>query len=328
MVCKDLDVLVLTYNRADYLRIMLESLCVQTATGFNIIVLNNASTDNTLEVIEEFRKKYPTRNISVVTNKKNLGNVGNFKRSQEIAKNVYTAVFHDDDAIHPEYIETAMKIFKKHPEIGYCCGNVNPLWNVSNDNWEMLYKDYYIYPKGRGVFFELRLNRLNFPASIYKTDIYKKVVYHNERYGKLHDIVFLGEVNQLAPSAIILGVCARWRQSAVNDSNIFTNGPFPNEVENTISRLSELSSDCGQLIRVALWNFAFFLYNWSELKRYETWKEFTERLICNEEGKSAFSRWERRLFTNKWGIRFLNKILVKKSAVLGRQVYNKFDSRS
>ena len=33
---KNLDVIVLTYNRASYLKIMLESLCVQTATGFNI----------------------------------------------------------------------------------------------------------------------------------------------------------------------------------------------------------------------------------------------------------------------------------------------------
>lgn len=112
MEYKNLDVFVLTYNRAEYLKIMLDSLCTQTATGFNIKVLNNCSTDNTIEVVKDIQKKHPERNIQIITNEKNLGNAGNFKRSQELANNEYTAIFHDDDAIHPEYIETAMEIFK------------------------------------------------------------------------------------------------------------------------------------------------------------------------------------------------------------------------
>lgn len=43
MECKNLNVMVLTYNRADYLKIMLGSLCTQNATGFKIKVLNNRS---------------------------------------------------------------------------------------------------------------------------------------------------------------------------------------------------------------------------------------------------------------------------------------------
>jgi len=130
MECNNLDVIVLTYNRAEYLKIMLESLCTQTATGFNIKVLNNCSTDNTLEVIKEVQKKYPERKIEVITNEKNLGNPGNFKRSQEIASNEYTAIFHDDDAIHPEYIETAMEIFRESSDVVMCSGNLVALYNV------------------------------------------------------------------------------------------------------------------------------------------------------------------------------------------------------
>ena len=48
MECTNLDVFVLTYNRAEYLRIMLDGLCTQTAKGFKIKILNNCSTDNTL----------------------------------------------------------------------------------------------------------------------------------------------------------------------------------------------------------------------------------------------------------------------------------------
>ena len=87
MEYKNLDVFVLTYNRAEYLKIMLDSLCTQTATGFNIKVLNNCSTDNTIEVVKDIQKKHPERNIQIITNEKNLGNAGNFKRSQELFNN-------------------------------------------------------------------------------------------------------------------------------------------------------------------------------------------------------------------------------------------------
>lgn len=83
---KNLDVIVLTYNRASYLKIMLDSLCTQTATGFNIKILNNASTDNTLQVIQEIKDKYPTRNIEVITHKTNIGNPANFKYSQKLLR--------------------------------------------------------------------------------------------------------------------------------------------------------------------------------------------------------------------------------------------------
>lgn len=72
--------------------------------------MNNVSTDNTIKVVEKIIDKYPLRTIEIITNEKNLGNPGNFKKSQAIATNEYTAIFHDDDAIHPEYIDRAMSL--------------------------------------------------------------------------------------------------------------------------------------------------------------------------------------------------------------------------
>lgn len=107
---QDLDVMVLTYNRSQYLRIALSAICESLATWRKTIVLNNASTDDTLEVIQEIRDKYPNRKIEVITHSKNVGNAGNFQKSQEFASNKYVAVFHDDDAVHPEYIDRAMQL--------------------------------------------------------------------------------------------------------------------------------------------------------------------------------------------------------------------------
>lgn len=175
MEYNNLDVFVLTYNRMNYLETMLDSLCVQTATKFNIKILNNCSTDNTLDVIKRVQRKYPDRKIEVITHEKNLGNPGNFKRSQELAKNEYTAIFHDDDAIHPEYIETAMQIFKENPDIVMCSGEAAVMWNISNNDWSQLYKNYFKYNKNDGVYFFFLIHRSIFASAIYKTESYKKI---------------------------------------------------------------------------------------------------------------------------------------------------------
>lgn len=113
----DLDVMILTYNRSDFLKIALKAICESTATWNRTVVLNNASTDNTLDIVKEVQREYPKRKIEIITNEVNLGNVGNFKRSQEIASNKYVAIFHDDDAVHPEYIDRAMKLMHEHKKV-------------------------------------------------------------------------------------------------------------------------------------------------------------------------------------------------------------------
>lgn len=329
----NLDVFVLTYNRANYLKIMLESLCTQTATGFNIKVLNNCSTDNTLEVIKQIKKEYPERNIEIITHKKNLGNFGNFKISQELASNEYTAIFHDDDAIHPEYIETAMEIFSENPDVVMCSGNLQSFWNVSNNDWGILYKDYYKYKKDDGVYYNFLINRPTFACNIYKTSAYKQVKYHPEDFGKLHDVVFMCEINKIGAVAFVLGVCIRWRQSPFSDSNTFKNGPYPEEIAKILCRLKNLNKQHLFLGQPLLWNFAYFLYKWAVLKNYETWKQFTKRLkqpktlsYCTLRG-GCFSAIETFFFSQKWCIDIFNYLITKRAIYYRKKIFKHYESR-
>lgn len=326
MEYKNLDVFVLTYNRAEYLKIMLDSLCTQTATGFNIKVLNNCSTDNTIEVVKDIQKKHPERNIQIITNEKNLGNAGNFKRSQELANNEYTAIFHDDDAIHPEYIETAMEIFKDNPEVVMCSGNLIGLWNVDNSDWGILDKNFYIYEKDDGIYYNLLINRPTFASNIYNTAAYKKVQYHPEKYGKLHDIIFMLEINKVGAVAFILGCCIKWRQSATNDSNVFKNGPFPKEIANIINEIYNLSPKHRFVLKPLLWNFAYFLYKWSKLKNYETWDVFKQRLLRKATG-GIFSKLELFLYQQKWYINLFNNLINKRAIHYRKKVYKSHEGR-
>ncbi len=309
MECKNLDVFVLTYNRAEYLRIMLESLCTQTATGFKIKILNNCSTDNTLEVIEEIKKQYLDRDIEVITHEKNLGNAGNFIRSQELAENEYTAIFHDDDAIHPEYIAAAMTLFKIHPQAVMCTGHKSLIWNVDNNNWNALYKNYHYYSKNNGILLGLLIHRTVFADAIYNTVAYKKISYNPKRYGKLHDNMFMFELNNLGDIIFIQGICMRWRQHKNSDSNTFSTGPFPNEIWNIIQDLSKIYKKHRFLYKPLLWNFSYFLYNWSCLSKFLTWDEFIDELVR----RNVFGKFESFMYINKFCINNINKMIVQRA---------------
>ncbi|AXL22087.1 glycosyltransferase family 2 protein [Megasphaera stantonii] len=241
MFYKDLDVIIPTYNRAPYLKIALESLCESIATWRKIIILNNASTDNTLEVIEYICKKYPERKIEVVTNKCNIGNPANFKKTQTLATNKYVAIFHDDDAIHPEYIDRAMQLFiENEKKVVMISGGASALYNVNHENWSICPDSYWYYPANKNIFLQLLIGRPIFCNCIYKTDVYKNVKYEPEKFGKLHDIIFMAKLCEQGDFIFVHGECVRWRQHAKSDSNTLKTGPFPSEILNILKELKKI----------------------------------------------------------------------------------------
>ena len=303
---QNLDVIIPTYNRAKYLKTALESLFESTAQWRQTIILNNASTDNTLEVIEQVKHQYPNRVVKVITNSSNIGNAGNFKRTQEIAENEYTAIFHDDDVIHPEYVERAMELMMKNSDAVIVVGGVVPQYNVNHENWDMLPNTYLKYPSKDNAFYQLLVARAIFCTAIYKTSAYKSVTYQPEKYGKLHDICFLMDVTQHGSLIFHQGICGRWRQHSNSDSNTFSTGPFTNEVINILVHLQELTSVRTEemkglkkllhnmLVKTLIYNFSYFLYHWSLLSRFLEWDDFRSEM-CD---KGIFSKrdywlWDR-----------------------------------
>ena len=103
-------VAVCTYNRSKYLKYALSSVISQTYKDINIIVYDNASTDDTEAVVRSFADP----RISYVRNKRNLGQLGNLNKALENCSTEYIVVFHDDDVMLPEMIATEIKLLDKY----------------------------------------------------------------------------------------------------------------------------------------------------------------------------------------------------------------------
>ncbi len=103
-----ISVILPVYNREKYIGEAINSLLNQTCQDFEIIVIDDASTDNSLSII----KAYYDFRIKVIENKSNLGVSASRNRGIEISKGSYIAFLDSDDIAFPERLEKQLKILE------------------------------------------------------------------------------------------------------------------------------------------------------------------------------------------------------------------------
>ncbi|WP_231999484.1 glycosyltransferase family 2 protein [Pseudomonas extremorientalis] len=111
-----MSILIPVYNRADIIADTLSSALAQTYEHVEVIVVDNASTDDTWAVICDYAdtdsRIRPFRNAS------NLGPVRNWLRCVEEAKGTFAKILWSDDLIAPEFLAKTLPYFDD-PEVGF-----------------------------------------------------------------------------------------------------------------------------------------------------------------------------------------------------------------
>lgn len=102
-----------TYNRADMVGDAIASALSQDYPCVEVVVVDNASTDRTAEVVASF----PDPRLRFVRNEENLGLFGNFNRCIELAKGSLIHILHSDDTIPSGFTGTCVRLFLSHPEV-------------------------------------------------------------------------------------------------------------------------------------------------------------------------------------------------------------------
>jgi glycosyltransferase involved in cell wall biosynthesis len=92
-----LQILVITYNRAAFLQKTFEQFEASPFAGCAITVLDNCSSDDTPRVCERFRSRF--RSLEIIRHPKNIGASANYLRAVETAKATYTWIVCDDDRL-------------------------------------------------------------------------------------------------------------------------------------------------------------------------------------------------------------------------------------
>lgn len=118
---EDVSVVVTLYNYKRYLRNLLLSAASQTHKYWEMVIVDDASTDNPMEIIKSFQKKYKIRYIKF---EKNQGyakakNEGIINSSSE-----YIVMIDADDVLTPNSISDRLSALKKNPDHLWCHGDV------------------------------------------------------------------------------------------------------------------------------------------------------------------------------------------------------------
>lgn len=130
---KIVSILVPVYNRESIIAETLESALSQTYRNIEVIVVDNASTDNTWDVIQQVANT--DSRIKAFRNESNIGPVRNWLRCVEKASGEYGKILWSDDLISPDFLEkclpllddetafvySSVKIFTNEPEKGRIC---------------------------------------------------------------------------------------------------------------------------------------------------------------------------------------------------------------
>ena len=107
-----------TFNRQKYLDEAIESITNQTFKDFEFVIVDDSSTDNSVEIIRKHLQK--DHRIRLLKNQYKKGIVGALNTAIEAAKGKYIARMDSDDVSLPQRLEKQVQFLESHPEIGAC----------------------------------------------------------------------------------------------------------------------------------------------------------------------------------------------------------------
>ena len=113
------SIIIPTYNRAHYIGESVDSILAQTFKDYEIIVVDDGSTDNTREVL----KKYGDKVQYVYQN--NAGPPAAMNTGVRKAKGEYYLILGDDDALMPDMVERQVEVLDKNPDAAFVCSGIH-----------------------------------------------------------------------------------------------------------------------------------------------------------------------------------------------------------
>lgn len=120
------DIIIPVHNQYHFTRNLLEGIYRHTGFPFHIFVIDNASTDETVDL-----DKIYTRNITIVRNHDNRGWCGGINQGVQLGRNPYIVLMNNDVEVSSGWLENLISFLDTHPRIGA----VGPL-NSNPRDWQ------------------------------------------------------------------------------------------------------------------------------------------------------------------------------------------------
>jgi len=187
-----ISVCIPTYNRAAYVGEAIKSALNQTLKDFELIILDDGSTDNTTKVISKFKDP----RIKFYKNDKNTGMVPAWNKAVSLASGKYITVLHSDDRYLPGFLEEQSKLLDENPDVGFAFSACRIIDENGDLRWVHKWKKFTHFGlfktakdrktqilKGEKLIKELIFNNfIRFPTVMIRRECYDKVGMYTDKF--------------------------------------------------------------------------------------------------------------------------------------------------
>ena len=188
-----------TYNAAHYLQETIDSILAQTYRNIEYIVLDDGSSDNTIEVL----KRYGDRILW--DSHPNMGETRTINKGYRMAKGEYIVVVSADDPMKPNLAEVSVQWMEAHPEalVGY------PDWDNIDFEGNVI-KNHKLLDYDYNIMLRMHYNIPN-AGTIIRRRALELETGRDPQYRYVHDYEFYLRVGLHAPFVHIPYTLATWR---------------------------------------------------------------------------------------------------------------------
>ncbi len=106
-----------TFNRAEFVERLLNSLLQQTSRRFRIVVRDNQSTDGSVEVISKWSNAHPDIPIALFSAARNEGALSNFRALLELVPEGPVQFLDTEDFLSPDYVENVTRVLQSDAKV-------------------------------------------------------------------------------------------------------------------------------------------------------------------------------------------------------------------
>lgn len=214
------SVLITSHNREEFIAEAIESVLASTYSNFELIIVDDCSTDKTVSIAREFVNR--DKRISLYVNEKNLQQFPNRNKAASYATGKYIKYLDSDDRIYHWGLEYCVGLMEKYPDAGMGLLQVTDKINEEHlDSKTAVTKH----------FFETTFLNIGPSGIILRRDAFEKAGRFNPDYGVPSDMYFNVKMASLFPVVMLKREFFFYRehegQEIKNrDSYLFFNYPY------------------------------------------------------------------------------------------------------
>lgn len=265
-----ISITVITYNSSKFVLETLESIKAQTYQNIELIVSDDCSKDNTVEVCREWIENNKERfvNTHLITTPVNTGISANINRALAVCKGEWIKGIAGDDALYPDSIEKVIEFLSRHQNIDLLLTQIE-IFNesfegknsvgIKPNNWQnnSIYSDNVTAQKQleyilKGGFFYT-------PGFFIRKTIYTAFGVYDEKYNLNEDIPFYTKIflNKKHINFTPI-VTVKYRKHIHNLTSI-NNKIIPTYLNQTNATLLKASVKYGRIVFIvnSAWNWFF-----------------------------------------------------------------------